>query len=144
MTKSCEDIKSNFLDKKIDKDIPNDSKEYLTVPKSSDKKNNNYITSEFYIKKNEVNKDVRIINSYEANKRDSDTFIFKDNFKNENEIKNCEITINNQLIPFNYIHKFKSSGKYIYSFILNDSSYEFNILISLLISSSFIFISAII
>ena len=44
-------------------------------------------------------------------------------------MKNCEITINNQLIPFNYIHKFKSSGKYIikYTFknIINKTTLMF-------------------
>ena len=32
----------------------------------------------------------------------------KDEYKNENEIKQCEIKINDELIPFNYFHQFKS------------------------------------
>ena len=42
----------------------------------------------------------------------------KDEYKNEDEIKKCEIKINNELIPFNYFYNFKSKGKYIiqYSF----------------------------
>ena len=34
-------------------------------------------------------------------------------FENEKEIKeNCEIKINDKIIPFNYFHKFKKKGKY--------------------------------
>ena len=42
----------------------------------------------------------------------------EDKYKNEDEIKKCEININNELIPFNYFYKFKSKGNYIiqYSF----------------------------
>ena len=56
--------------------ILNDKKEYSTQSK---RKNNydNKIISEFYIKKNEENKDIRIINSYEAFKRSLDSFSFK-------------------------------------------------------------------
>ena len=31
---------------------------------------------------------------------------------NEQEIKICEISINDKLIPFNYFHKFEEKGKY--------------------------------
>jgi len=31
---------------------------------------------------------------------------------NEEEIKKCEIRINDELIPFNYFHIFELSGKY--------------------------------
>ena len=31
---------------------------------------------------------------------------------NEQEIKMCEISINDKLIPFNYFHKFEEKGKY--------------------------------
>ena len=90
---------------------------------------NNYIIAEVNIKEEDINKDIRILNSYEESLRINE-FIDKNlNLNNENEIKNCEITINNQLIPFNYIHKFKSSGKYIikYTFknIINKTSFMF-------------------
>ena len=93
------------------------------------KNENNYIIAEINIKEEDINKDIRILNSYEESLR-IDEYLDKNlNLNNENEIKNCEITINNQLIPFNYIHKFKSSGKYIikYTFknIINKTSFMF-------------------
>ena len=38
--------------------------------------------------------------------------LIKEDEKNEEEIKKCEIRINNELIPFNYFYKFKKKGKY--------------------------------
>ena len=81
--------------------------------------NKNLIISELIIEDNDVDKEIRIINSYEEYKRNSflDNQINNDE-KNEDEIKKCEIRINNELIPFNYFHKFPEKGKYIiqYSF----------------------------
>ena len=48
---------------------------------------NNYIIAEFTIKKEDVNRNIRILNCCD---------------KNEYEIKKCEIRINEKLIPFNY------------------------------------------
>ena len=86
--------------------------------------NDNYIIAEIFIEKKYVNKDIRIINSYEecmrnnfnVNEINEDDLIRGE--MNEAEIKNCEISINEELIPFSYIHKFKEEGKYIikYSF----------------------------
>ena len=81
----------------------------------------NHIIAEIYIGEQDINKEIRIINSYEqASREDKD---FKENYKmeneNETEIKNnCKITINDKVIPFSYFYKFKVSGKYIikYSF----------------------------
>ena len=33
-------------------------------------------------------------------------------YKNEEDIKKCEIKINDELIPFNYFYTFKSTGRY--------------------------------
>jgi len=81
--------------------------------------NNNYIIAEIFINIEDIDKDIRIINSYENVKREM--FLMVSDFYNENEkeIKeNCEIKINNILFPFSYFFKFKISGKYIikYSF----------------------------
>ena len=81
---------------------------------------NNYIIAELFIAEERTNENIRIINSYEeVTKR----FIIGHNlkeeeYKNEEEINKCRITINDEPIPFNYFHKFKSKGKYIikYSF----------------------------
>jgi len=57
------------------------------------------------------------MNSYEENMRKNHLEI-EDEYKNEDEIKKCEIRMNNNLISFSYFYKFKSKGKYImrYSF----------------------------
>ena len=76
-------------------------------------KNNNYIIGEIYIKDFDVNKKIRIINSYEEVKRNNNWMKFDKKLKNEEEIKDCEIEINNKLIPFNYFNEFKEKGKYL-------------------------------
>ena len=74
---------------------------------------NNYIVAEIYIGENDVDKNIRILNSYEECLRTVPDDVFKDeNYKNENEIRKCEIQINDKLIPFNYFFNFKSKGKY--------------------------------
>ena len=80
--------------------------------------NNNYIIAEIYIKEKYINEEIRIISSYEEYMRICYDTKLEDKYKNEDEIKKCEIKINNELIPFNYFYKFKSKGKNIiqYSF----------------------------
>ena len=73
----------------------------------------NYIIAKIYIKKEDINKEIRIINS---------SFKNKDNNGNEKEIEeNCLIEINNENIPFSYFYTFKKEGKYTikYTFIKN-------------------------
>ena len=77
--------------------------------------NNNYIIAEIEIKEKDINKEIRIINSYEEYKRKYGLDYHENDYKyeNENEIKeNCEIKINNNIIPFSYYYKFKNKGKY--------------------------------
>ena len=84
-------------------------------------KNKNIILGEIYINKNNIDEDIRIINSYENVNRE---WYGKDieidyKSKNEKEIKeNIEITINGKIIDFTYYYKFKEEGIYIieYSF----------------------------
>ena len=92
--------------------------------------NKNYIIAELYIKDDDVNKDIRIINSYEEyEKKFKVQFPINPEKANENDIKNCEIRINEELIPFNYFHKFQKKGKYIIKYLFNNyltnSSYIF-------------------
>ena len=80
---------------------------------------NNYIIAEIDIKDEDVNENIKILSSYEESFRTNPGKFLNDNiFKNEDEIKKCEIKINNEIIPFNYYHQFKSKGKYTikYSF----------------------------
>ena len=86
---------------------------------------NNYIKGEINIEEEDINKDIRIINSLEE-------FYKRTNqpFTDINEITNyCEISINNVKIGFSYFQKFEKPGKYdiIYSFskLLTNTSYMF-------------------
>ena len=72
--------------------------------------NENYIIGEIDIKNEDINKDIRIINSFEECKRIYNRKDDKDDYKyeNEKEIKEiCKIEINNKIIPFSYFYKFK-------------------------------------
>ena len=111
-----EDLKINYKD---------------SIEKISNKINNmninnivNKIIGEIYIKEDDINKYIRIINSFENVKREN-IFILGGNdiweYENENEkeIKeNIEIKINGKIIDFTYDYKFNKEGKYIieYSF----------------------------
>ena len=85
------------------------------------KGNENFIIGEIEITEKDINKEIRIINSFEELKRELH-LKNKENdleYENEKEIKeNCLIEINNKIIPFSYFYKFKEKGKYIikYSF----------------------------
>ena len=84
----------------------NDKKEIM----KANNKNNNYIIAEIEIKESDLNKDIRIINSYENQSKEGEQ---ENKNKNEKEIKdNIEITINDEIIPFSYSYKFKERGKY--------------------------------
>ena len=90
------------------------------------KNNNNFIIAELYItyiKKKEEDRDIRIINSFEAIKREKNLKDDEDDYKyeNEKEIKEkCEIKINDKLIPFNYFYKFNNKGKYEIKYIFKE------------------------
>ena len=90
----------------IEKIKKNDKKEIM----KANNKNNNYIIAEIEIKESDLNKDIRIINSYENQSKEGEQ---ENKNKNEKEIKdNIEITINDEIIPFSYSYKFKEKGKY--------------------------------
>jgi len=85
-------------------------------------KNKNYIIAEIYITKENLNKDIRIINSYEEERRTKGMgYNIEDKYKNEDEIKKCEIKINDKIISFNYKYKFISIGKYIINYSFKDN-----------------------
>ena len=96
------------------------------------------IIGEIHIKKEDINKDIRIINSFENVKRElklKDDDDFK--YLNEKEIKeNIEIKINGKIIEFTYYYKFNKEGKNIieYSFknILTKTCFIFYDCISLI------------
>ena len=92
------------------------------------KDNYNYIISEIIIEDKDINKNIRIINCYEEfirNKKIRENPNLNEELNkdlmNEEEIRICEISINDKLIPFNYFHKFEEKGKYkiMYNFKKN-------------------------
>ena len=75
----------------------------------------NIIIGKIYIKKNYINKDIRIINSFENVKRENKCADEDDDWKyeNEKEIKeNIEIKVNGKIIEFKYYYKFNKEGKH--------------------------------
>ena len=92
-----------MVGKEISKDIINNNNK------------ENKIICEIYINKNDLNKDVQIINSFENIKR-GNKWKNKENdykYENERELKeNTKIKINGKLIEFAYYYKFTREGKY--------------------------------
>ena len=73
----------------------------------------NYITGEIFVNEENRNNYIRIINSYEERKRNSNMNYNKDNsqFLNEKEIKeSCKIFIDDKAISFAYFYKFNKTG----------------------------------
>ena len=90
----------------------------------------NYIIADLFIKDDEINKDIRIINSYEEYFR-TERFkkVLISEKMNEEQIKKCDIQINGESIPFNYIYKFKDKGKhsirYSFNHLITKTNYLF-------------------
>ena len=87
--------------------------------KNGDTNINNFIIAEIDIGDDDVDKNIRIINSYEEYKRKKNSKEkIKEEKMNEEEIKKCQIEINNEPISFKYHYRFPESGKYVikYSF----------------------------
>ena len=78
----------------------------------------NYIFAEIEIKDDDVNRDIRIIDSYEEYHNNWDFKEFNEDKSNEEEIKQCKLIIDGQSVPFNYLYNFKNIGKHtiIYTF----------------------------
>ena len=114
--KNEEDSKMNIPNKEGNKKI----KENII-----NNKDNNYIIAEINIDENNINKSIRLINSFEQaikEKGGGQFYGIKEEdyykYENEKEIKdNCQIEINNKIIDFSYFFKFKEKGKYIIKYI---------------------------
>ena len=91
----------------------------LNMEYNSKKGEENYIISEIDINEKNVNKEIRIINSFEEWAKPKNFLskyfnkIDETGRKNENEIKKCEIKINDKSILFTYKYKFTKLGKNI-------------------------------
>ena len=131
-------IKKEKIEKISPKILYNNFKQYEYEINNSDK---NIILGEIYIKEKDVNKDIRIINSYENCIKEEPIRKEEDEsrYKNEKEIKrNIGIKINENIIPFSYYHKFEEEGKYIIQYTFknpltktNHMFYKCNSLINL-------------
>jgi len=102
-------------------------KNHIKKPLFDDRFKKNFIQGEIYIKEEQINKEIRIINSYDNYKREEKEYSIQGN---EREImENCLIKINDEEIPFSYYYTFRYSGKYKikYSFkhYLINTSYMF-------------------
>ena len=96
----------------------------ITIEEIKDENMNNYIIGEIYIKEEDINKDIRNINSLENLKREKEYHDASDDYKLENEKEIKEkiiIKINNNIIDFNYYYKFKESGKYEIKYIFKEN-----------------------
>ena len=87
-------------------------------------KSNSIIIAEIDINEEDINEEIRIINSYEESVREYkwefDKNEYKNEYKNEMEIKeNCKIEINGKIIPFCYYYKFQTKGKYIIKYLFS-------------------------
>jgi len=110
-----EKIKNNLL-------LINKEGKYIN---NNEKEINNYIMAEFDI--NEDNKEIRIINSFEQLYNERPWGEYKKEFENEKEIKeNCEIRINDEIIPFSYYYKFNKKGKYNIKYIFKKNIRNLN------------------
>ena len=108
------------------------AKTTIVKKKKNNKLNNNqdnYITGVLNITKDDINKKIQIINSYNDLKRKGNLDLRNENYSdeddykrdNENEIKeNCEIQINGKKCPFTYIFKFKNAEKYQIKYIFKN------------------------
>ena len=92
----------------------------VLVNKKESKNIKNFITAEINIKEKDINKKIRILNSYEEYFSTKAHYPEKECF-NENEIKKCEITIDEKLIPFSYFYIFESKGKHIIKYSFKDN-----------------------
>ena len=93
----------------------------------------NIIIGEIYINKEDINKDIRIINSFENYKRERNWKDREDDYKyeNEKEIKeNIIIKINGKIIEFAYYYKFKEKGKYIIEYLFKNNLTKINYMFS--------------
>ena len=104
--------------------------------KNKHKDNSNYIIGELYISKSDIGKKIRIINSYEESLRyELDKYDLDNRYlariynkgkeenkedKNENEVKDCLIEINDIKIPFSYFHEFIKEGKFKIKYTFKD------------------------
>ena len=97
----------------IKRTVNNREMKILSPP--PDLSDDNFISGQIIVNENDVNKSIRVINSFEQAKIKYN-YLKIDNelkYKNEKEIReNCKIKINNIEYPFSYFYKFDTPGIY--------------------------------
>ena len=84
-------------------------------------KNKSEIKAEIYIEDRDINQGIRIINSYEEYmKKNYPNELIEHHNTNEEEIKKCQIEINNEIIPFSYFYKFPYNENYIIKYTFDN------------------------
>ena len=118
------DKKSKIMNIIVEEIKSENNEKQIKDENNNNKLNDNFILAEIYIEKYDINKEIRIINSYEQYKRE---FNLKDEendneYENEKEIKEkCMIKINNKIIEFNYFYNFEEEGKYEIKYIFKEN-----------------------
>ena len=112
--------------KEIEKDFTFKNIDNINKGESIMINNINYIIGEIYIKNEDINKDIRIINSYEEFNRTRNNNEAEEKLKNEQQIKESKIQIDNQIISFNYCYKFEKEGKHIIKYIFKNNLTNIN------------------
>ena len=144
------DIKKNYKEFYINYlEMMNKNIKYKEIPfiNLSNIKSKNEIICDYEIKKGEEMIKTQIINSYEEIKKIYQNNIYLDwdfngTSENEDEVKNCDIFIDDKRIPFCYNYESPKSGKYKIKFVfyktftnLNFMFYDCNKLTSINLSN---------
>jgi len=127
--KIIDEVKNDptFFPKIRENEEEKDFSKKKTLEISEDK--GNVITAKIYIKKEEENNFIKIINSHE-NYMEYNNKTSLQKFKNKKEIEECEIRLNNELIKFNYLHRFKKEGNYTITYSFKNKLTNINNLFS--------------
>ena len=107
--------KGNIRIKELIENYRKHKEEINAIPNKEDLSKENCIFSEVIINGININKNIRIINTYEEMLRTNEKERIKANnkYNNENEIKeNCEIKINGEIVDFTYFYHFNKEGIY--------------------------------
>ena len=97
--------------------------------KQFEKEANNFITGEIHIRKNDINENIQIINSFENVKRMNENENKEDDWEYENEElmkENIQIKINGKKIDFSYLYKFEKEGIYTIKYKFKKSLTKIN------------------
>ena len=116
---------NNIINENTNNNIINEDKNNIIINENTNniiinENTNNIIIGEINISKDDINKDIQIINSFENYKRNKPKLKVEneDKYMNEKEInENIEIKINEKKIKFTYKYKFKKEGKYTIEYL---------------------------